>query len=697
MFNIAKTKQDYLLGILKGKNVFSFNEPGEKNMTMNTPIGVVPYPISYKGYTNGKLTDQGIARPGDDFTVNGDLIIEQKLNNLNDNNMIDIKKDKPTDSILWNTIFNKNKLKHGGYMHPEEIINNSITEYTKKKGGWILSKYQDGGKINKDVAPDPNGGNYESYVKPPVNQIPNANVIGFENNRDNEEEYEQSTEENPNYYEESEVEENPQDNRNNQRIPSPEELDYIEENGRVNPFKKAKQEGKTMEEYENDRIKKELKNMGAGRNSQNANTYDLDEDYINNTKPIEHDEETGLDVLKREKKETTIPFEGEETVIDQRGNVIKKGGIKDTKQIGPENIENQLKSNDSGKVLTPHKALQEMGYWSENGWTPDAIKALKSKGLTESEINQIDYNDIAANLEPKDDGLDDAREIAGKFLRDKIGQERYGDTNMKNKESGDTQGDYSRFTKNVLEKGYPSNMPETARDEFDAIKNRVSALGGDEQAYAKVMTSLGTEEQFKKNYPNAFRYYTNQFDNTRGTEIKRNQYATLDVNETKGGLNEERGIADLTQVDGKRLDFSTAFGLAKRMGYDSFYHNGKQYHTKTSSEKGRKEYKEGTQFKTIPNKTISQYNNEDKFNFIQPATGRGGDVSVETPGSRTRTLKSQPNEGAGNVKNYTVKTVSKKEEGGYMPNQVIKYQHGGVIKTGKIKHIDPVTGDIHLY
>lgn len=86
--NIAKTKQDWELGILKGKTVFPYGYPGNKQMTMNTPAGVVPYPLEYIGLTDGKVTDRGIAQPGDDFVVNGDTVIENKLNMNNTYNPV---------------------------------------------------------------------------------------------------------------------------------------------------------------------------------------------------------------------------------------------------------------------------------------------------------------------------------------------------------------------------------------------------------------------------------------------------------------------------------------------------------------------------------------------------------------------------------------------------------------------------------
>ena len=74
--NTAQSEDDYSEGLNKGINVFEFEQKGLKKMTMNPSSGPIEYPIDYEGYTNGELTDQGTANPGEDFSVNGDTVIE---------------------------------------------------------------------------------------------------------------------------------------------------------------------------------------------------------------------------------------------------------------------------------------------------------------------------------------------------------------------------------------------------------------------------------------------------------------------------------------------------------------------------------------------------------------------------------------------------------------------------------------------
>ena len=105
--DIAKTKKDWELGILNNKTVFPFGYPGPKQMTMNTPGGTVPYPIEYIGVTNGKITDKGIANPGDDFMVNGDTVIENKINMNNKFNDIELEGEIARLKAMKKAMFKK--------------------------------------------------------------------------------------------------------------------------------------------------------------------------------------------------------------------------------------------------------------------------------------------------------------------------------------------------------------------------------------------------------------------------------------------------------------------------------------------------------------------------------------------------------------------------------------------------------------
>ena len=82
---IAKTKKDFEQGILRGKTIFPFGYPGKKNMTMNTPVGTVPFPIEAYGVTNNKITDYKIVEPGEDFLIDGDTVIEKPLSKMKKN------------------------------------------------------------------------------------------------------------------------------------------------------------------------------------------------------------------------------------------------------------------------------------------------------------------------------------------------------------------------------------------------------------------------------------------------------------------------------------------------------------------------------------------------------------------------------------------------------------------------------------
>jgi hypothetical protein len=134
--DIAKTDKDWSMGILNGKTVFPFGYPGNKQMTMNTPGGVVPYPIEYIGTTGGYVTDRGIANPGDNFVVNGDTIIENKLNMKEYYNPG--KQFKQRASEL------NNNYQEGGRMTPLQEL--------KKIKNLLMKKYQNGSNIDPEEA-----------------------------------------------------------------------------------------------------------------------------------------------------------------------------------------------------------------------------------------------------------------------------------------------------------------------------------------------------------------------------------------------------------------------------------------------------------------------------------------------------------------------------------------------------------------
>lgn len=75
----ANTVEEYQLGLLAGKNKFRMPFTGNHNMTM-TPKGMpLDFPIYYQGLVNNTLSDQGIALPGQDFSVYGNEVREYPL------------------------------------------------------------------------------------------------------------------------------------------------------------------------------------------------------------------------------------------------------------------------------------------------------------------------------------------------------------------------------------------------------------------------------------------------------------------------------------------------------------------------------------------------------------------------------------------------------------------------------------------
>ena len=78
---IARTTRELKTG-LKDESLHSMYFPNTNNMTMKG----MKDPVQYYGITNGKVTDSGIAYPGEDFKVNGQSTLEYRLKNRNMNN-----------------------------------------------------------------------------------------------------------------------------------------------------------------------------------------------------------------------------------------------------------------------------------------------------------------------------------------------------------------------------------------------------------------------------------------------------------------------------------------------------------------------------------------------------------------------------------------------------------------------------------
>jgi hypothetical protein len=166
--NIARTKEDFTLGILKGKTIFPYGYPGNKQMTMNTPAGVVPFPIEYIGVTNGKITDRGVALPGEDFIVNGDTVIEKQINMKNRYNTSLEEDFKAHRQALGNKGLEPMSYGKGGKM-PQWLAEarfkaagkeDEMSDYGYMKGGEVsrlkalkeklYKKYQEGGEMMEE-------------------------------------------------------------------------------------------------------------------------------------------------------------------------------------------------------------------------------------------------------------------------------------------------------------------------------------------------------------------------------------------------------------------------------------------------------------------------------------------------------------------------------------------------------------------
>jgi len=140
--NIASTEQEFKNGLNDGINVFQFPGKGLKKMTMNPESGAIEYPVDYKGYTDGEQTDQGTANPGEDFSVNGDTVVETpNLSEMDFNAAI--------------AYANKNKLPIFRWRENDYPIKKHMKRRKKMQdGGMFSSKVTNKVKLDPGFSPD---------------------------------------------------------------------------------------------------------------------------------------------------------------------------------------------------------------------------------------------------------------------------------------------------------------------------------------------------------------------------------------------------------------------------------------------------------------------------------------------------------------------------------------------------------------
>ncbi|NRA91764.1 MAG: hypothetical protein HRU26_03610, partial [Psychroserpens sp.] len=101
--NVAETVEEYSEGLNEGVNVFKFPSEGLKKMTMNPESGPIEYPVDYEGFTNGERTDEGTANPGEEFSVQGDTVVEYpNLSDMDFNDAFEYALQKKLPIFRWN-------------------------------------------------------------------------------------------------------------------------------------------------------------------------------------------------------------------------------------------------------------------------------------------------------------------------------------------------------------------------------------------------------------------------------------------------------------------------------------------------------------------------------------------------------------------------------------------------------------------
>lgn len=152
---------------------------------INSPEGVITMnnvdkPLLVKDL---EYNETKVLKPNSgNHTFKGTNMLEIPLNNNYENNKDMNMFNNPSNKKLWKELFDRAKMKMGGYAMPNEIIEKTITDYTKKKGGFIidlnygkrlpfLENKQDGGEVNEpntnDFSPqvqNKNGSTFEDWI-----------------------------------------------------------------------------------------------------------------------------------------------------------------------------------------------------------------------------------------------------------------------------------------------------------------------------------------------------------------------------------------------------------------------------------------------------------------------------------------------------------------------------------------------------
>ena len=136
--NVATTENEYKNGLNDGINIFKFPRKGLKKMTMTPNSGPIEYPVEYKGYTDGKQTDQGIAQPGQDFNVNGDTVVEiPDLSDMEFNEAFDYANRNKLPIFKWkDNDYPIKKNKKYSKMQDGGLFSNKVTNNVKLDPGF---------------------------------------------------------------------------------------------------------------------------------------------------------------------------------------------------------------------------------------------------------------------------------------------------------------------------------------------------------------------------------------------------------------------------------------------------------------------------------------------------------------------------------------------------------------------------------
>ena len=220
----------------------------------------------------------------------------------------------------------------------------------------------------------------------------------------------------------------------------------------------------------------------------------------------------------------------------------------------------------------------------------------------------------------------------------------------------------------------------------NAYTNAINALGRSASDTDKQQIMSNIMNKLVKNNPNSLDLVNNVFKSAikdNSTEVGRNQLYAAD-SKTKTDYS-EKGLPDLTTIDGNKVEFGVAYRTAKNAGLDTFMYKGEPIKVEGYTSKGLSA-PQGMDPKEweLRNKPENYVRGREYNATTQPHAYLDSKTRSITPVESTFTP-------------IVPKTI--KANGGMVTPKVgqrITFSHGGRTHSGVVKYYNPYNGDFDI-